>query len=256
MPTPDHIRQKSIEKRKRVCRICGKEFLVRSADRVGAACSKPCLSEVNRNNALGRKHSAETRAKMSKGQRLWMEANPEAAAKRAAQGRESLLAWNATEEKARIASERMKCLHQDPKFQKRRDARSSQTLKRTWAARREHMLKLTLDRSKKQQEAGTGIFSEESEQRKRRAAKWILSRAHEALCNETEFTTVMSRMQKHFRAEFPFLGGDQEDYFEYLKEIDRMVLHSPEVRELVDSFMSEAVPRFSKEWRDGKGGEE
>lgn len=254
MPTPDHIRQKSIEKRKRVCRICGKEFLVRSADRVGAACSKPCLSEVNRNNFLGRKHSAETRAKMSKGQRLWMEANPEAAAKRAARGRESLLAWNETEEKARISSERMKQRHRDPEFQKRRDVRSSQTMKRTWAVRHEHMLKLALDNAKKQQEAGTGIFSEESEQRKRRAAKWIMSKANEALSVETEFTEVMSRMQKHYRAEFPFPGGGQEDYFEYIREIDRMVLHSPEVRELVDNFMSEAVPRFSEEWQKDKGG--
>lgn len=253
MPTPEWVKEASRKKRQRTCVICNTEFLVRSVDRKGATCSKPCRSELNRRYRLGVKQSEETKAK----RRATLKAirnDPERKPKWDAASREGLRKYMADPANRAAMSARssahMHRMHADPEFQKRRSERSSRTMKETWIKHREKFTQIAIDRYAR----GEGVNSEEGKANKVRAAKWIMQKAQEALHTETDFDERYAEIQAQLRREMPYDGPlGTSDYYDYLKKLGVAVASHPVLREIADAFMSEAIPRFSKLWATKKG---
>lgn len=201
-----------------------------------------------------RKHSAETNAKLAASLKAWAEANPEAARKK----KEAMVAgrrkWLSNPENAakmaKAASERMKRRHQDPEFQKRRNERSSRTMKKTWETKRDVMMDAAHKRYAAMAENETGICSKESIAKKNAASKWIMKKAKEALRTETDYNDVFNRTMARLREEMPYDGPQtSSDYIDYLRQLGVATTSSRECREIADRFMSEAIVRFSAEYR-------
>jgi hypothetical protein len=147
----------------------------------------------------------------------------------------------------------MKRRHTDPEFQERRDARSSRTMKANWEKHRNTFTAQSIERYQRMAAEGSGICSDDSEARKRLAAKWIMKRAQEALHTETDYNEVYAMVQARLRREMPYDGpAESADYYEYCSKLGRAVTLSPECREIADSFLAEAIPRFAAEWRKHK----
>lgn len=254
MPTPERIREASRQRRQRVCTICQAEFEVRKSSHAGLSCSPACASVIRRRNSTGRRQSAETVAKRMAGNRAHWDANPEGLADRQAKVAAKLREWHTDPENAALASsrssERMTRLHQDPDFQRRRNERSSRTMKATWQNRRELFVAYAIERYARFAEQGVGLLSSEAVARKNAAAKWIMTKAQEALHAETNYNEVFAEVQDRLRREMPFdETGNEADYFDYLKRLGSAVVNSPECRAIADVFMAEAIPRFGREWR-------
>lgn len=256
MPTPEWVKEASRKKRTRVCVICNTTFLVKKASEVGRTCSRPCRLKHQSNLKLGKKASAETRAKMSAGQKRAnkvegrLEKRREAALK-------GLLKWHRdpknAEEFAKRSSERMRRRHADPEWQEVRDARSSRTLKRTWLEHRDVFVEYARERYAQ----GLGLNSEEAKRNKAAAGKWIMKKCREALLVETDYSEVFKSVQERLRAEMPYDGPKEgSDYQEYSKKLGAAVVNSPECRAIIDPFMSEAIGRFAKKWQRKKAMEE
>lgn len=252
MPTPERIKAASREKRQRVCVICGTHFMVRAVGRVGKSCSAPCLSELRARLKRGTKQSAETVAKRSNSLKA-VRSDPERNAKWTDAATQGLRRWHAdpanAEAFATLSSERMKRRHTDPEWQKVRDARSSRTLKAVWETHREQFIAASIDRYAR----GIGLNSEEANAKRDEAHRWIMKKAQEALHTETDYNLVFADAQARLRREMPYDGPlEGSDYMEYLGKIGRATASSPECRQLSDTFMSEALPRFAAEWRRRK----
>lgn len=256
MPAPKGPRPGTREKCRRECVVCGIEFYVKSPSYLGRVCSQPCKSKHISNLRSGQKQSPEVVAKRAAGIRA-MYADPERRARGEARRREALKKWlenpaNAAL-RAKQSSERMKRRHADPEWQKKRDARSSATMKRTWEARREHMLAAQAQSYQQMVENGTGICSDEAKQNKATANKWIMKRAWEAMMAETDYSKTYGEVQMRLRREMPYDGPQEgSDYIDYLQKLCRAIVSSPECRAIQDSFMSEAIPRFAEEWKKRK----
>lgn len=254
MPTPERIKLASLEKRRRVCAVCGAKFLVRSVDRVGLTCSPPCLKKRMAESASKRRASPETRAKMSAAAKAWY-SDP---AKKAGWHEATAAAtkrWHADPENAaafaKRSSERMKRRHhEDTEFQERRNERSSRVMKANWEKHRDLFTRQSAERYQAMLEAGTGLLSDEAKARKVEANKWILKQATGALHTETDYNEVYAEVQARLRREQPFSPG--EDYYEYCKWLGNAVVMSPECRQIADAFLGEAIPRFAKEWNARK----
>ncbi len=251
MPTPDHIRQASLAKRRRVCVVCGATFHVKSADRIGRACSPEHLRVHRSRIAEGRTQSIETRRKRSESLRN-ARADPERNARWTAAAAEGSRRWHADDDNAtafaQSSSERMKRRHADPDWQKVRDERSSRTMKANWDKHRDAYVRAACDRYAR----GVGINTAESERRKVLAARWIMKHAQDALHTETDYDEVFARVQRQLRTETPYHEATHGDYQDYSRALGTRVANSPECREIADGFLSEAIPRFAAEWKAAK----
>lgn len=256
MPTPDHIRQESLRKRARLCTICGSAFVVRKADRKGSSCSPACLAILRRQNASGRPQSAETIAKRAAANReAWADSKANEVRRLAIST--GVKAWHAepsnAERFAKRSSDRMKALHADPDWQKIRDKRSSVVMKQNWQKHRDLFVQQAIERFHKSALEGSGLNSDESKKLSAQAAKWIFKRAQAALHSETDYDAIFTEVQARLRRERPFDGDESgADYFDYLRQLCRDVVMSPECRILSDTFMASAIPRFSDEWQRNK----
>lgn len=209
--------------------------------------------------ATRRKQSPETIAKRVASLRAWAEANPEAyAAKIAAQVAGSKR-WRAIPENAakisKMHSERMTRRHAEGDWKQEggRSGISSRTMKATWEKHREHLTAVAHERYASMVENGTGLCSTDSMARKAKASKWIMKQAQGALHAETDYDEVYAEVQARLRRECPYDGPPTgEDYMDYLRKLGRDVVNSPECRELADSFMAKAIPRFAAEWKKKK----
>lgn len=252
MPASERIKLASLEKRKRICVICGAGFIVKSVERVGKTCSPSCLRARMSEAARNRKASPETRAKMSAAIKAKY-ADPAYAERRRNSGAVAIRKWHADPDNAaafaKRMSDRMKLRHTEPEFQERRNARSSRVMKRNWENYRELFTQQSADRF----HAGIGIATPESEAKKRIASKWILKKANNAMHAETDYNEVYAVVQARIRREFPYDGpGETADYYDYCKKLGYMVTTSQECRAIADPFMSKAIPRFAKEWQARK----
>lgn len=253
MPTPDWIKQAALAKRQRICVICGAHFVVPKNDRPGKTCSAGCLSALRADNSSGRNQRPETVAKRAATLKA-IRADParnEAWKKNAAAGLAKWLAAPANAEAlARRSSERMKQRHTDPEFQKRRNERSSRVMKENWQQHHDKFAAMAGERYAESEAAGTGINSAEAKARKALAAKWIMTKAQEALHTETDYNAAYADVQARLRREFPYDGpSEAADYYEYCQMIGRLTANHPELRAIADPFMSAAIPRFAAEWR-------
>lgn len=253
MPTPQWIKDRAREARKRTCVICGAEHFVKKSSHAGKTCSGKCLSALKAQLRTGQKTSAETKSKLSAAIKRKYE-DPAFAEKQQKATREAQKRWHDDPENAasfaRRSSERMKRRHADPKWQKVRDERSSRVMKANWEKHRDTFVRQAIDRYARMKDEGTGIVSEQSEAKKRKAAKWIMKRASDAMHAETDYNETYAEVQARIRRERPFEPGG--DYYEYCKWLGAEVVNSPECREIADSFMSEAIPRFAAEWQQKK----
>lgn len=204
--------------------------------------------------AKQRKVSPETRAKQSAAMKRKY-ANPEFAARHAETMRKVISEWHSDPKNAaafaKRSSERMKRRHADPEWQKVRNARSSRVMKQNWENNRDLFVQQSIDRYQRMKETGTGIVSEQAESRKRKANAWIMKKASRALHSETNYNEVYAEVQERIRNEQPF--DPKGDYYEYLKWLGSQVVNSPECRQIADTFLSKAIPRFAKEWQQRKG---
>ncbi len=254
MPTPQWIRDRSLERRKRTCQICGTEFYAKNASMIGATCSKPCFIERNRRIRIGHKHTDETKAKMAASQAAFRKANPAADAARQAKCAAKLRAFTQTPEFAAMSSERMKKRHADPDWQPIRDARSSQVMRANWLKHRDSYTAAIRERYDRYLAIDRGIGSTEAERRKREAAKWIMKRAQADLHADTEFDELWVEVLAEKRALHPYDGPlGTADYHEYCKRIGKLVTQDQRIRELADRFMAKAIPRAAAAWQDMKG---
>lgn len=251
MPTPDHIRQASLAKRRRVCVICDKEFHVKSADRVGRTCSKEHqrihISRIQK----GRKQSPETITKRSESIRaVW--ADPEKRSSWKEATTEGIRRWHENEVNARIfakrSSERMKRRHADPEWQKVHKERSSRTMRANWAKYRNEYVAAACRRY----EQGIGINSEDSIKKKNAACTWILKQAQAALHTETNYDAVFTEVQRQLRASMPYDPIVHGDHNEYSRLLGKKVVDSAECREIADGFLATAIPKYAAEWRTSR----
>ncbi len=253
MPTPEWKREESRRKRQRTCAVCGTEFLVRSVDRQGATCSKQCLSKHLSQKQTGRVQSEESRAKRSATMKT-LRADPEANARWSAAAHAGIKRYLADPDNfaafSARASDQMRKLHTDPEFQQRRNERSSRVMKQNWVKYRE---KFTQDAIEKYAR-GEACNSEEAKANKAKAAKWIMKKAQEALHTETDYDERYAEIQAQLRREMPYDGPlETSDYYDYLQKLGKATVNHPELRELADTFMSEAIPRFAAAWHERKG---
>ncbi len=124
-------------------------------------------------------------------------------------------------------------------------------MKANWEKHREAFTQQSIERYARMKAEGSGLLSEQAEARKREAAAWIMKKAARALHAETNYNEVYAEAQARIREEQPFNHSD--DYYEYLKWLGHETVNSPECRELADSFMSDAIPRFASAWRKKRG---
>lgn len=258
-----NISRASLEKRQRNCSVCRKQFTAKATSTKGVACSKKCLLEIQRRNSLGKKLSAEAKEKQSASLKAaW--SDPEVRGRWSQALTDSNRKWRAdpanAERVAKIAelsSARMKARHTDPAWQKIRDERSSIVMKENWRRYRDHYRQSAVERYRNSLEAGVGINSDDAKALKRTAAKWIMTKAQEAMHTETDYDEVFSEVSARMRREMPYDGpSGTADYFEYLKQLGIAVVNSKECRSISDSFMAEAIPKFAQQWRElrKKGG--
>lgn len=107
-----------------------------------------------------------------------------------------------------------------------------------------------LQRYEQMMATGTGICSTETRALTANAAKWVMKKARAAMEVETDFVEVWARVQDRLRREMPYDGPlGTADYFEYSRKLGKALTADPEIRELQDGFMSEAIPRFYAEWK-------
>lgn len=233
----------------RTCLICGTSFLVKKACRTGKACSKLCRSKLFSKIASDRKASQATKDKMSASQKR-LNSDPVYRDRRSAAARDGLRSWLSDEDNAKkfskASSDRMRMRHADPEWQKIRNARSSETLKKTWQAYRETFI----ENAKVRYAEGLGLNSLNSIVNKKHACEWIMQKCQDELHQETNCDEVFAEAQERARRDFPYDG--KSDYMEYMSKIGKMTVSDPEYRELVDNFMKIAIPKFSKEWNKKK----
>lgn len=240
------------KKRQRVCTVCNKQFEVKRAGREGVTCSQGCLSAFRRKLAAGRTQSNETKVKRADSLRAaW--SDPEKRELWSSAAREGLEEWHSDPSNAakhsHRSSQRMTRLHQNPEFQERRNARSSRVMTENWERYRDDFTEYARARYRKMVEGGTGIMSDESKRRRAEAGSWIMTKAQEALHSETKYNEMFKEVQARLREMNPFCGdADSRDYYDYCKKLGKLVVNSPECRAIADAFMSEAIPRFSREW--------
>ena len=251
MPTPQWIKERSLEARLRTCVICENEFFAKKSSHVGKTCSTECLKALMVKNATGRKASAETRAKMRASHKL-LNKDQEYKKRRMSAAIKGIRNWHAdpknAEKFSKIASERMKKFHQDPEYLKRKSERSSRVMKETWSKHRELFISQAIERYERMKKNGTGILSEDAKKASAKANKWIMRNAMDALHNETNYNEVYAQVQARLRKEVPFIPGN--DYYEYLRWLGMEVTQSHECREIADAFIPQALSKFAKEWRD------
>ena len=248
------IRKRSAENRRKHCVVCQQEFVARQI--TIKTCSAACRSEHQGNLKRGVAQSAETVAKRSAAMKA-VRADPVKNAEWNAAAQAALVRYRAdpanAEKISKRSSEHMARLHQDPEFQARRDERSSRTMKANWEKHRDLYLEKAYERSAQDQANGTGIWSEDAIARKNAASKWIMKKSAEAMRLETDYNEVYATVQARLRAEMPYDGPqDGSEYMDYLQRLGTAVVSSPECREIADRFMSEAIPRFAKAWRERK----
>ena len=96
-----------------------------------------------------------------------------------------------------------------------------------------------------------GICSDEVKVRNANAAKWVMKKARAAMEAETDFIALWTDTLERLRRETPYDGpSDCSDYFDYQRRIGKAMLSDPALREIQDSFMKHAIPRFYAEWRN------
>lgn len=243
-------KQHFAKKRERTCLVCSTLFHAQSSDSMKKTCSRECLKLLLR----GRKQSPETIEKRNLAIASFRAANPEREQQRKTNALKGRLEWLSVPENsaavAKQASDRLKRLHADPVWQKIRDERSSRVLKDVWARHRDEFISGARIRYLASREAKTGINSPESEAKRNIAAKWIMTKAQEAMHTETEYDAVFKDLMTRFRQQIPFdATGSESDYNDYCRKIGYLVTTSPELRSISDAFLADAIPRFAKEYR-------
>jgi hypothetical protein len=243
---------------KKVCEWCKSEFdapIPKRNRQPRRFCSGSCQSRFTGKERRGVPLSAETRQKMSQSQRR-IQGDPEWQERRQAAAKEGFERWKADPasagkraDLARQSSERMKKRHQDPEFQKRRNARSSRVMKENWNRFRDKFIQDAI----RKYHSGKTIGTPEAEAKKRAAAKWIMTQAQAALHTETDYDATYAEVQRRIRLQNPYTGPENSaDYFDYLRWLGREVTTSPECRAIADGFLSKAIPRFADEWNRQK----
>lgn len=247
-----YARLRKPESFKRVCAVCRTGFTVSRSSFKGITCSSTCLSAYQSRMRTGQKDTVETKAKKSAAlKKAW--ADPDRAAEWRKAAAEGISAWHGNPENAEAFAERssarMKARHCDPEFQARRDVRSSETMKKNWERYRELYEAQSVDRYLQMRENQTGLCSPEAMRKRDERAKWVLTKAQEALHAETDYDATYAEVQARLREESPYdaveWGGD---YMGYLQDLGRKVVSSPECRGIADPFLSAAFSRFSEEW--------
>ena len=85
-------------------------------------------------------------------------------------------------------------------------------------------------------------------------SKIILKRAHQELRAETDYCAVFAEVQEMLRRELPYDGPKEgSDYADYLQKLGRATVAHPRCQEIVSSYMSEAIPRISRDVRTAQG---
>lgn len=250
------IRNRGREKCRRVCVICDAEFYVPKSDHRGKTCSPTCLKAHQSQIRIGTTQSAETIAKRSVSlKKSW--ADDEVRDRRLATHAAAIERWHSDPDNAAAfaqrSSERMRQRHQDPEFQKRRDERSSRTMKANWDRYRDQFLQQASERYQRMVDEASGLLSDEARRNKAEANKWIMKQAQKALHLETDIDEKMSELQYRLRLEMPYDGpADSSDYLDYCQKLCRAITTHPEYRVIADTFMSDAIPRFANEWNRRK----
>lgn len=206
MPTPQWKRDLAIKRRERNCLVCG-TFFIASRPSAKGFCSRACQDKNFSAITTGRRHTQETKQKMSASGKAWRKTNPE---------------WE----------------------QRRRDAAIE-------ACRTDEYRSAALDRYLAMTVNGSGICSESVRKFTANRAKWVLTKAREALNSETDFADLWRITQERLRQEMPFDGQeDSDDYFEYARKLGKAVACDPAIRKFQDDFFKEAIPRFSKAYSE------
>lgn len=121
------------------------------------------------------------------------------------------------------------------------------------ACQTEDYREAALERYRRMEDAGVGICSVEIRALTASAAQWVMKKAKEALVLETDFVEVWTRVQDRLRREMPYDGpAGTADHFDYMRALGKALTADPELRDLQDDFMREAIPRFYAEWKAQK----
>jgi hypothetical protein len=252
MPSDRTDVQEAPQSRRRICQVCGKEFVVAKSSHVGRSCSKEHASILLSAAAKGRVQSEETKLKRAASIRA-IRADPERNAAWTAAAAAGLGKWHENPENAARFSERssarMKKRHADPEWQAVRNERSSRTMKRNWEKHRDAYVAAAVERYA----SGGGLADESVIERKIEGARWIMTKAQAALRSETSYEETFARVQARLRDEDPYAGSSDADYADYLQELGRRTTADAECREIADPFLSAAIPRIAAEWRSLRG---
>lgn len=250
------VAEKNRRRRERTCVQCGEAFLLAKAGKDRKVCSKACLRSLVSAARTGLKQSAETIA-LRKASIEARYAIPENAAKRRATNQATMAKLWADPEFAAASSvassERMIRRHTDPEFLARKSVRSSCVMKQNWKLHRENYVRLGVERYARDLDAGLGLNSETAKRRKLEACTWIMTEAQAALHCETQYNELFRLAMERNRNEHPFNGQiPSDDYYDYCRMIGTMTVNAPECRDMADSFMSKAIPRFAAIWQANK----
>lgn len=239
--TPDE----RLKKRQRVCVCCGAQFLAVEARSPAKHCSKDCRYGRVANLESRKRVCVECGAEFvgpppSKPQKYC--SSP---CRGKAQSRERT-GWKQTTQT--IEKRRAKTLANlaDPEFRSRWLKSVCDGMAK-WMDNPDNAHSLSAKRS-----ANLKAYYQDAERsaERRSMSSWVMKAAGKALRTETNYPELFAAAQARLRAEHPFNGQiPSDDYYEYCRMLGTLTVNSPECRALADSFMSDAIPRFTAEWQ-------
>ncbi len=242
--TPDE----RLKKRQRVCVCCGAQFLSVEARSPAKHCSKDCRYGRAANLESRKRVCVECGAEFvgpppSKPQKYC--SSP---CRGKAQSRERT-GWKQTTQT--IEKRRAKTLANlaDPEFRSRWLKSVCDGMAK-WMDNPDNAHSLSAKRS-----ANLKAYYQDAERsaERRSMSSWVMKAAGKALRTETNYPELFAAAQARLRAEHPFNGQiPSDDYYEYCRMLGTLTVNSPECRALADSFMSDAIPRFTAEWQSKK----
>mgnify|MGYP003393578654 FL=1 len=150
----------------------------------------------------------------------------------------------------RRASARMTRLHQEPEFQKARNARSSAVLTKLW-----QQPEFVENQKTVVGPANAARMYAETETMERRGAinAAILRYATEAFSRSDESRRLLSERTKHYRDLHPYDADIHGHYNrDYTGFISSLVMNDPAVRAAHDVGMKEMIPEATRLYREGK----
>ena len=246
---PKHFTpEERLKKRQRVCVCCGVQFLAVSAKSPAKHCSKDCRYERVLNFERRKRVCAECGVKFVGPSPSVPQKYCSTHCRMKVQSRERT-GWKQTAQT--IEKRRASTLaNLSDKEYKSRWLKSIQDGMAKWMENQDNAAALSATRS-----ATVKAYYQDTERSAKHRAmnSWIMKAAGNALRTETEYTELFTATQARLRAEHPYNGQiPSADYYEYCRMLGTLVVNSPECRALSDSFMREAIPRFTAEWHTKK----